>query len=393
MTDGSRPLRGGIPVCFPQFSDCGPLEKQHGFARDEVWELWGGDRDSSGDDDDGGGGGSGATDHAVALALDCSGETAASSARLVRLQAAHPGWHGGPFCLVLGASLRGPTLEVTARLTGPGPSLSAGLCLHAYLSTATATDDNNGVAGASSPSSDGTGTRPAAVVSGLDARPCRDSLAGRTLRPPGWGAGKAADAAVWAASGAAGPGAGAIGRGAPGWVDAGEEGALLAPGPAPDKAGGSTASALVFPAETDRVYLSSRPPSAAATRRIAAEQARASPVVALLEIPASTISPAGAANPPPGAALRAAFRAVSVRSSSALPDLVLWSPGREKAAGMMDLGDSETHRFVCLEPADTGLSGEVADSNPRGSGWRLTPGRAACAIWEDVPGWGDRDNV
>lgn len=34
--DGSRPIRGGIPIVFPQF---GPGElKQHGFARESIWQ-------------------------------------------------------------------------------------------------------------------------------------------------------------------------------------------------------------------------------------------------------------------------------------------------------------------------------------------------------------------
>jgi glucose-6-phosphate 1-epimerase len=37
--DGS-PIRGGIPVCFPQFSGMGPLPK-HGFARSMTWEYMG----------------------------------------------------------------------------------------------------------------------------------------------------------------------------------------------------------------------------------------------------------------------------------------------------------------------------------------------------------------
>jgi glucose-6-phosphate 1-epimerase len=36
--DGAKPIRGGIPVVFPQFGTQGPLP-QHGFARNSVWTL------------------------------------------------------------------------------------------------------------------------------------------------------------------------------------------------------------------------------------------------------------------------------------------------------------------------------------------------------------------
>jgi len=36
--DGRSPIRGGIPVCFPQFSQLGSLPK-HGFVRTRVWRL------------------------------------------------------------------------------------------------------------------------------------------------------------------------------------------------------------------------------------------------------------------------------------------------------------------------------------------------------------------
>ena len=45
ILDGTKPIRGGIPICFPQFGKLGECTNQHGFARNTTWEFVGSEVD------------------------------------------------------------------------------------------------------------------------------------------------------------------------------------------------------------------------------------------------------------------------------------------------------------------------------------------------------------
>ena len=104
-----RSIRGGIPVCFPQFADRGPLP-QHGFARNLAWTFVGAQQ----------------TQHAASatFALESSPETAA--------------WPH-PFRVELVGTIGGTTLETTLHVRNPGrEAFTFTTALHTYLRIGTA---------------------------------------------------------------------------------------------------------------------------------------------------------------------------------------------------------------------------------------------------------------
>jgi glucose-6-phosphate 1-epimerase len=100
-----RPIRGGIPVAFPQFADRGPLA-QHGFARTQAWSL------TSASDSERG--------SQVTFSLESSPQTLAL-------------WPGA-FRLELTATIGGPRLDVQFRVANTGKAAFAfTAALHTYL--------------------------------------------------------------------------------------------------------------------------------------------------------------------------------------------------------------------------------------------------------------------
>lgn len=109
--DGQSAIRGGVPVCFPQFNQRGPLVK-HGFARNVAWETNGEPVEIDG--------------HAV-LSLHLSDTPATRAWWPCRFVAA--------LKLALAPGMLQVTLEVTNRATADdtNPGLSFTGALHTYL--------------------------------------------------------------------------------------------------------------------------------------------------------------------------------------------------------------------------------------------------------------------
>lgn len=105
-----RPIRGGIPVCFPQFADRGPLA-QHGFARNNEWRFIGVSESQEG----------------VSASFELA--TSAESSAL---------WPGD-FRLELSARIGGQRLDVELRITNCGQfGFAFNAALHTYLRVAEA---------------------------------------------------------------------------------------------------------------------------------------------------------------------------------------------------------------------------------------------------------------
>ena len=117
--EAGRPIRGGVPVIFPQFADRGPLA-QHGFARVQAWSL-----------------------ASASESVDTSSVTFAleSSAQTLAL------WPG-VFRLKLTITIGGPNLEVQLRVTNKGTDPFAFTsALHTYLRISEATARLRGLQG------------------------------------------------------------------------------------------------------------------------------------------------------------------------------------------------------------------------------------------------------
>jgi glucose-6-phosphate 1-epimerase len=102
-------IRGGVPVCFPQFADQGTLP-MHGFARDMAWEL-------------------------VAAGLDGTG-AAQARLRLADSPATRALWPHAFACEIT-VTASGPSLTVELAVTNTGTdSFAFTTALHSYLRVA-----------------------------------------------------------------------------------------------------------------------------------------------------------------------------------------------------------------------------------------------------------------
>lgn len=100
-----RAIRGGVPVCFPQFADRGPLP-QHGFARNLPWRFEG---------------------------VETSEGRATASFVLEGTEATLAAWPH-PFRMTLAVGVGGERLDLALRVVNPGTdAFTFTAALHTYL--------------------------------------------------------------------------------------------------------------------------------------------------------------------------------------------------------------------------------------------------------------------
>jgi glucose-6-phosphate 1-epimerase len=118
-----KALRGGVPVCFPQFSDMGPMAAQHGFARNTAFVVDAAARDNG--------------DSKVTLLLDHPGDASfphpfqlrvsvqvreADGALVQRLRVTNPPGAAGPLAFTAALHTYFRVTDIaTASVTGLGP--------------------------------------------------------------------------------------------------------------------------------------------------------------------------------------------------------------------------------------------------------------------------------
>jgi len=111
--DGSAPIRGGIPIAWPQFADNGPM-KLHGFAREKLWSV--GHREISSESD------------TIALSLDSDD----SGMEDTRTKWNFP--HAFTLQLTIRLSVHSLHMALAVSNKGTAPLPFTG-CLHTYLLT------------------------------------------------------------------------------------------------------------------------------------------------------------------------------------------------------------------------------------------------------------------
>lgn len=107
-----KAIRGGVPICFPQFGKKGPITAQHGFARNSPWAMVG----------------STVSDSATTVTMQLTKETL----RTAGDTADCPEWPHD-FTLQITYAINATSLKMTAEVRAPTEGFEMGLLFHTYL--------------------------------------------------------------------------------------------------------------------------------------------------------------------------------------------------------------------------------------------------------------------